>query len=96
MPVEGYDDGQKFSPRNSSLSKEIGKVKVAMQHNIESGSLDVIVAQFDDLDKLDVGHDPLDSYVRLCLLPNEETKVPLSTFFFFLSFLQLFFPPYFL
>lgn len=90
MPVEGYDDGQKFSPRNSALSKEIGRVKVAMKHNVESGCLDVIVAQFDELDKLDVGNDPLDSYVRLCLLPNEETKVPLSSARYFLFLTSIF------
>jgi len=76
MPVEGYGDGEKFSAaRVSPQAKEIGRVKLTILHNVEKNCLEVLIAKIDDLDRLEVGNDPLDMYIRLCLYPNEDVQV---------------------
>lgn len=63
-----------FSPRASLQVKEVGKVKIAILHNAEKKRLEVVVTRFDELDKAEFGDSP-STYVRLCLLPDEDTKV---------------------
>jgi len=50
-------------------------VKVGIAHNVDRSRLEVVVTRFDGVDQAELGETPPDTYVRICLLPDEDTKV---------------------
>jgi len=64
-----------FFSQTSVSGKEIGKVKIGIFHNVEKNRLEVVVTRFDEVDRNELGEDPPSTYIRICLLPDENTKV---------------------